>query len=69
MVLTNRKFTDLKTDIQEIHDTFPNITERLKSALSSEEIIFDSSISERYSNIWTIKKQNELILSAGDFNF
>lgn len=51
MVLTNRKFTDLKTDIQEIHDTFPNITERLKSALSSEEIIFDSSISERYSNI------------------
>ena len=47
----------------------PNITERLKSAFSSEEIIFDSSISERNFNIWTIKKQNELILSAGDFNF
>ena len=47
----------------------PNITERLKSAFSSKEIIFDSSISERNFNIWTIKKQNELILSAGDFNF
>ena len=51
MVLTNRMLTDLKTDIQEIHDTSPNITERLKSALSSEEIIFDSSILERYFNI------------------